>query len=197
MAADPEPLAWRDVWIARLERRDGPSARRSSAPPHPSPPGPIPDRSHVRGDRGATRCRLPHLGSVRFCPGRAAHHPAGSDHLPAPALDGCGAGGHSHLQSSARAARAVRLLWAMGAVVRGLEGSRRLLIKRGTEFVLAGGSTVVVVGGRPIAAVEREAPNAPTALMVTGCGGRSRPLPPSATATSFPTPPPDAASRWP
>ncbi len=62
--------------------------------------------------------------------------------------------------SPLRAARAVRLLWAMGAVVRGLEGSRRLLVKKGTEFVLVGGSIVVVVAAGLIVAVERDAPNA-------------------------------------
>lgn len=48
----------------------------------------------------------------------------------------------------------------MGAVVRGLEGSRRLLVKKGTEFVLVGGSVVVVVAAGLIVAVERDAPNA-------------------------------------
>lgn len=59
-----------------------------------------------------------------------------------------------------RAARAVRLVWVMGAVVRGLEGSRRLLIRKGTEFVLVGASIVVVVAAGLIVAVERDDPHA-------------------------------------
>jgi voltage-gated potassium channel len=59
-----------------------------------------------------------------------------------------------------RAARAVRLVWVMGAVFRGLEGSRRLLIKKGTEFVLVGASIVVVVAAGLIVAVERDDPHA-------------------------------------
>jgi voltage-gated potassium channel len=59
-----------------------------------------------------------------------------------------------------RAARAVRLVWVMGAVVRGLEGSRRLLIKKGTEFVLMGASLVVVVAAGLIVVVERDDPHA-------------------------------------
>ena len=59
-----------------------------------------------------------------------------------------------------RAARALRLVWALGAAVRVLHGSRRLLVRRGTTFLLLGVSLVVVVSAGLIVAVERDDPHA-------------------------------------
>jgi len=59
-----------------------------------------------------------------------------------------------------RAARALRLVWALGAAVRVLHGSRRLLVRRGTSFLLLGVSLVVVVAAGLIVAVERDDPHA-------------------------------------
>ena len=59
-----------------------------------------------------------------------------------------------------RAARALRLVWALGAAVRVLHGSRRLLVRRGTSFLLLGVSLVVVVSAGLIVAVERDDPHA-------------------------------------
>jgi voltage-gated potassium channel len=59
-----------------------------------------------------------------------------------------------------RAARALRLIWALGAVVRVLHGSRRLLVRRGTSFLLLGVSLVVIVAAGLIVAVERDDPHA-------------------------------------
>ena len=59
-----------------------------------------------------------------------------------------------------RAARAVRLVWVMGAVVRGLEGSRRLLVRKGTGFLLMGASILVVVAAGLVVSVERDDPSA-------------------------------------
>jgi voltage-gated potassium channel len=55
-----------------------------------------------------------------------------------------------------RAARAFRLMWALGAGLRVLYGSRRLLVRRGTSFLLLGVSLVVVVAAGLIVAVERD-----------------------------------------
>jgi voltage-gated potassium channel len=59
-----------------------------------------------------------------------------------------------------RAARALRLVWALGAAVRVLHGSRRLLVRRGTSFLLIGVSLVVVVAAGLIVVVERDDPHA-------------------------------------
>lgn len=59
-----------------------------------------------------------------------------------------------------RAARALRLVWALGAAVRVLHGSRRLLGRRGTPFLLLGVSLVVVVAAGLIVPVERDDPHA-------------------------------------
>ena len=64
------------------------------------------------------------------------------------------------LVSLMRAARALRLLWALGAAVRVLHGSRRLLVRRGTSFLLLGVSLVVFVSAGLIVAVERDDPHA-------------------------------------
>jgi voltage-gated potassium channel len=64
------------------------------------------------------------------------------------------------LVSLVRAARALRLVWALGAAVRVLHGSRRLLVRRGTSFLLLGVSLVVVVSAGLIVAVERDDPHA-------------------------------------
>ena len=58
-----------------------------------------------------------------------------------------------------RAARAFRLVWALGAGLRVLYGSRRLLVRRGTSFLLLGVSLVVVVAAGLIVAVERDDPH--------------------------------------
>jgi voltage-gated potassium channel len=59
-----------------------------------------------------------------------------------------------------RAAQALRLVWALGAAARVLHGSRRLLVRRGTSFLLLGVSLVVVVAAGLIVAVERDDPHA-------------------------------------
>jgi voltage-gated potassium channel len=59
-----------------------------------------------------------------------------------------------------RAARSLRLVWALGAAVRVLHGSRRLLVRRGTSYLLLGVSLVVVVAAALIVAVERDDPQA-------------------------------------
>jgi hypothetical protein len=59
-----------------------------------------------------------------------------------------------------RAARAFRLVWALGAGLRVLYGSRRWLVRRGTSFLLLGVSLVVVVAAGLIVAVERDDPHA-------------------------------------
>jgi voltage-gated potassium channel len=58
-----------------------------------------------------------------------------------------------------RAARALRLVWAVGAAGRVLEGGRRHFIRRGTGFLLLGASLVVAVAAGLIVAVERDDPN--------------------------------------
>jgi voltage-gated potassium channel len=54
----------------------------------------------------------------------------------------------------------LRLVWALGAAVRVLHGSRRLLVRRGTTFLLLGVSLVVIVSAGLIVAVERDDPHA-------------------------------------
>lgn len=64
------------------------------------------------------------------------------------------------LAAPLRAARSVLLIWAIGATGRALEGSRRLVTRKGTAFLLAGASLVVVVAAGLIVAVERDDPHA-------------------------------------
>lgn len=56
-------------------------------------------------------------------------------------------------------ARAMQWIWAGGATGRVLEGSRRLLVRRGTGFLLIGASLVVGVAAALIVSVERDDPS--------------------------------------
>ncbi len=57
-------------------------------------------------------------------------------------------------------ARAMQLIWAVGATGRALEGSRRLLVRKGTGFLLLGASLVVAMAAGLIVSVERDDPSA-------------------------------------
>ena len=59
-----------------------------------------------------------------------------------------------------RSARAIRLLWVVGAAGRVLDGSRRLIRQRSTGLLLFGATLVVVVAAGMIVSVERGEPNA-------------------------------------
>jgi voltage-gated potassium channel len=59
-----------------------------------------------------------------------------------------------------RAGRAIHLIWAVAAAGRVLEGSRRVVARRGTGFVLLGASLVVSVAAGLIVSVERDDPHA-------------------------------------
>lgn len=59
-----------------------------------------------------------------------------------------------------RAARALRLLWAVGAAARALQGQHRLLVRRGTELLLLGAGVVVIAAAGLIVNVEQNDPNA-------------------------------------
>lgn len=58
-----------------------------------------------------------------------------------------------------RSARVIQLLWAVAVAGRVLEGSRRLLVRRGTGFVLIGASFVVAMAAGLIVSVERDDPS--------------------------------------
>ena len=62
------------------------------------------------------------------------------------------------LVALARAARVLRLAWTVGAAARVIHGSRRLLARRGTAFLVLGVSFVVVVAAGLIVAVEHDDP---------------------------------------
>ena len=57
-----------------------------------------------------------------------------------------------------RSARVIQLIWAVSAAGRMLEGGRRLLIGKGTGFLLIGASLVVAVAAGLIVSVERDDP---------------------------------------
>jgi voltage-gated potassium channel len=59
-----------------------------------------------------------------------------------------------------RSARTIQLFWAIAAAGRVLEGSRRLVVRRGTGFLLLGASLVVMVAAGLIVSVERDDPSA-------------------------------------
>jgi voltage-gated potassium channel len=59
-----------------------------------------------------------------------------------------------------RAARAVRLVWIIGAAGRVFDGSGRFLARRGTGWLLLSGLLVVIVAAALVAVVERDDPNA-------------------------------------
>jgi voltage-gated potassium channel len=59
-----------------------------------------------------------------------------------------------------RAARAIRLVWAAGAATRVLDGTGRLMARRGTGYVLLAAVLVVFVAAALVVVVERDSPNA-------------------------------------
>lgn len=60
--------------------------------------------------------------------------------------------------SPLRSSRVIQLIWAISAAGRMLEGGRRLLIGKGTGFLLIGASLVVAVAAGLIVSVERDDP---------------------------------------
>ena len=64
------------------------------------------------------------------------------------------------LASPLRAGRSLFLVWAIAATGRALTGSRRLVARKGTAFLLGGASLVIVVAAGLIVVVEQDDPNA-------------------------------------
>ena len=62
--------------------------------------------------------------------------------------------------ASMQVSHELRILWSFCAAGRALEGSRRLVVRRGTGFLLLGGALVVAMAAGLIVSVERDAPNA-------------------------------------